>query len=531
MHTHLTRRIMEKHRESLKIAHRLSIKKAVIGLLIVLSVFAAFLYTQGCKQPGATNTITLDEPPANPFLADSPWPMSHRNAYCQASSPDAGPTEDMSKYKFDYLGGLLYPPITLAISGTYLDGSRVLWGSTPSMVVKVGVHGGEFYYIDKIDKEPINVTLSPTQYGLNAAYTLVDCEGTFFAPVFQKILAYGDEVPSDADSKIVVKRIFEIPRDQLRSEDEFIVGLSITYDGMLAFATNEGTIGVVSRSFDSAYFLHLGEDEEVSNSIACDEGGGIYVVTSERMYRVQWTGNRLTTDESDGGWLADYETGEEISGIRLGKGSGSTPTLMGTGEQDKFVVITDGQELMHIVLFWRDKIPSDWMQIPGTKDRRIAAQVPVTFGNPEATESSSEQSPCVRGYGALVVNNQLNTTSENPIVNIIRSQDPSVAPYGAEKFEWDPRARELRSAWVNKEVSLPSGIPAMSAATNLVYDIGQRAGNWTWEALDWNTGKSIVSYEIGKDPWYNSCWAATEIGLNGGLYSGVITGMMCLHPD
>jgi len=131
----------------------------------------------------------------------------------------------------------------------------------------------------------------------------------------------------------------------------------------------------------------------------------------------------------------------------------------------------------------------------------------------------------------LVVNNQLNTTSEDPIINIVMSQYPDVAPYGAEKFEWDPRARELRSVWVNKKVSLPSGIPAMSAATNLVYDIGQRAGNWTWEALDWNTGKSVFSYEIGKDPWYNSCWAATEIGLNGGLYSGAITGMMCLHPD
>jgi hypothetical protein len=113
----------------------------------------------------------------------------------------------------------------------------------------------------------------------------------------------------------------------------------------------------------------------------------IYVVTSRKMYRVQWTGTELSTDEAKGGWIADYETGGDQSGIRLGNGSGTTPTLMGTGSQDRFVAITDGSELMNIVLFWRDEIPVDWHQIPGTKDRRIAAQVPVRFGDPEAKHS------------------------------------------------------------------------------------------------------------------------------------------------
>lgn len=522
----------EKWGETVSIGPGFSINKAIMAVLIVLIALGALLYTQGCKQPGAIDTITLDEPPVNPFVADSPWPMSHANPYCQASSLYPGPTKDTSEYKFDYLGELMYyPPITVAISGAYPDGNHVLWGNTPAMVFKAGLDGGRLSYIEKIEKEPLNVTLSLIECGLSNAYTLVDCEGTFFVPSIRKIFGYGDEVPGDPYSKIVTKRVFEIPEDQLRSEDEFIAGLNIAYDGMLVFITNKATVGVVSRSFDSAHFLHLGEDEETSNSIACDEDDGIYVVTSKHMYRVQWTGDRLTTNESEGGWIANYETGGEVGGIRLGMGSGSTPTLMGTGEQDKLVVITDGQDLMHIVLFWRDKIPPDWVQIPGTKDRRIAAQIPVPFGNPEATESSSEQSVCVRGYGALVVNNQLNTTSEDPIINIVMSQYPDVAPYGAEKFEWNPQTQELRSVWVNEEVSLPNGIPAMSAATNLIYDIGQRSGNWTWEALDWDTGKSVFSYEIGSNLEYNSCWAATEIGLDGRLYSGSVTGMMCLHPD
>ena len=502
--------------------------RAIIGLLLILGLFFSL---PGCarevKTPLPTATDMVNEPPVNPFLADSPWPMSHRNPYCQASSPYPGPTGDMSGYRVNYLGGL-FLSITLAISGKYSDGSRVLWGSTPRAVFKAGIREGKFYYIDKIDTAATNITLPLAQAGLNAAYTLVDCNGTFFAPRMHTIVAYGDEVPGDASSKIVVQRVFEIPAEYLRGDDDVVVGLNILYDGMLAFATSKGTVGVVSRSFDSAHFLQFGEEEEMSNSIACDEEGGIYVVTCERLYRVQWTGDKLTTDESEGGWVANYETG--TYGMRLSKGSGTTPTLMGTGEQDRFVVITDGQELMHVVLFWRDEIPSDWVQIPGIKDRRIAAQVPVTFGDPGATASMSEQSPCVRGYGIGLANNLLNTTSEDIVEGTILSQDPAIAPYGAEKFEWDPGARELRSVWVNKEVSLPNGIPAMSSATNLFYDVGQRGGNWTWEALDWDTGELVFYYEIGAEPYYNSAWAATEVGLDGSLYSGCLSGMMGLFP-
>lgn len=38
-----------------------------------------------------------DEPPANLFLADSPWAMTHRNPYCQGSSPFPGPTAPLHR--------------------------------------------------------------------------------------------------------------------------------------------------------------------------------------------------------------------------------------------------------------------------------------------------------------------------------------------------------------------------------------------------------------------------------------------------
>ena len=98
--------------------------------------------------------------------------------------------------------------------------------------------------------------------------------------------------------------------------------------------------------------------EQISNSIAADEDGGIYIRSPRRRcYRVDFNARskRLTRR-----WRTPYNAGSATSEIRLGAGSGSTPTVMGTGHQDKFVVITDGQDVMHQDLFWRDEVPKDF---------------------------------------------------------------------------------------------------------------------------------------------------------------------------
>ncbi len=472
-------------------------------------------------------TVAADEnePPINPFLADSPWAMSHRNPYCQASSPYPGPDAPVNIFNSDS-DYLLGQPgmITIAISAPYPDGNRALWTSAPTKVVKIDPNGNNWEYVDKFDKSTITLdslgTLS-TEDGLTGAYTLLDRDNIFYVPEYSKITAYGDAVDGDVYSSIELKREYEIPDEYLRDPSEKIVGLTMTYDGFIVFVTDRGLLCAISRDFEDAHYFSFEEGEEISNSIACDEDGGIYVVTSKKIYRVQWSGSSLSTDEADGGWSADYETGEAGTGLRLGDGSGSTPTLMGTGSQDKFVVVTDGLDLMNIVLLWRDQIPSDWEQIYGTKDRRIAAQVPVTFGDPDAVDSLSEQSVCVRGYGAFVVNNQLKTSLSNGFMDLFASGISLNAPYGAEKFEWDPVSRTLNTVWVNTCVSWPNGIPAMSAETNLVYDVGQKLfGGWAFEALDWDTGEMVFSFRYGTGILFNSAYSGVVIDMDSSLYIG-----------
>lgn len=468
-----------------------------------------------------------DEPPKNLFLADSPWPISHRNTYAQASSPLPGPTLNTQMVTKDYKP-LLPGLITLAISGKYSDGKHVIWGNTISTVFKAEDTGNGFNILATYQKPDVSIAgLFSIDNAVSGAYTLVDKDNIFYVPKGYKLYSFTDAINDKRTAPIILKNTFEIPIN-FRKTDERIVGLTLTYDGKIVFATNNGLIGLMDRDFNNLLTFQLPANENISNSIACDENGGIYVVSSKRMYRIQWTKSALTIEENKGGWVAAYEYGSSASGIRLGDGSGSTPTLMGVGLQDKFVVITDGQDLMHVVLFWRDKIPDNWQQITGTKSRRIAAQYPVKFGNNNATKSLSEQSVCIRGNGILVVNNLLKLNSGNRLLDLLLSGIPFNAPYGAEKFEWNSTKQKLESVWVNNSVSFPNGIPCMSAQTNTIYNIGQKNGQWTFDGLDWNTGVLKFQYTLGNQLNFNSAYAPTEIGLNGSIYSGTLLGVVGL---
>lgn len=479
------------------------------------------------------------EPPHNPFLADSAWPMSHRNPYVQASSPLPGPTSRESlAYPRYTAGGFIN--ITQAMSAPYEDGTIVAWGSSMNNVYKNTVSASKMTRIDLL-KKPEAVNLANATTG---AYTVLDKDNHFFVPGSGKLYAYTDAVTGDAHSRIKLARTFTLPAETLRAapKNDPIVGLNMTWDGYLALATKRGTVMVVKRDFSEFHYVQLGDGngEEVSNSIAVDENGGIYVVTSKAMYRLQWTGSTLTQDNADGAWRSAYETGADVQVAgRLGAGSGSTPTLMGVGDQDKFVVITDGQQVTNLVLFWRDEIPADWQPIAPGKDRRIAAEVPVNYGYPAIARSMSEQSVLVSGYGAVVVNNDYGVTQQSPnpvLANLLNgfvvmfSNSPKYAPYGVEKFEWNPATRTLDVAWINNQVSCPNGIPTMSRASNMFYCIGQRKGVWNVEGIDWSTGMSAFYRPMSALPVHNSFYASTQIGPWGDIWTGTTTGVVQIAP-
>jgi hypothetical protein len=266
----------------------------------------------------------------------------------------------------------------------------------------------------------------------------------------------------------------------------------------------------------------------VRNGFAIDRAGGIYIASQAHMHKLVWTGTGLSSDEADGAWTAPYLND-------WGHGTGATPSLMGFGSEDRFVVITDGQPLMQVVLFWRDAIPKDWQTLPGAPDRRIAGMAPADMGSPEIGEIQSEQSVVVAGYGALVVNNNARNVPwyipqrARMLFSSFLGNQPDYQPYGVQKFHWDPRTRSFSQSWVNTAVSSPNSVPLVSYASNRVYLVGARDRQWTLEALDWSTGAEVFHYLIGGQR-YNSLFAGTLMDEEGRIHYGTVWGRVRLNP-
>jgi hypothetical protein len=527
-----------------------------------------------CATPLAPN-----EPLCSTTFGDTVWTGSHRASYAQGSSPFPGPT-DSTTTKSEHLV-LQGPgiPVIASFSAPYEDGGRAVWSTVlgaESAIVKVDHE--TFEIIDWYVPAEREENPPAFELGLSGAYTAIDAQNRFIAGRTDFVSFFGDSVEGDRLSPIELKKRIAMPAEVFCNEDDVIAGMSLTYDGHLAFATELGNLFVIPSDADPDNLGDVpivsanencatageAELEIVSNSIAVDENGGIYLLTSAAMYRFNWDGSTLTK-----AWRAAYESAEEVpSPIRLGSGSGSTPSLMGAkADDDRFVVITDGQALMNLVLFWRDEVPEDWEPIAPGKDPRIACEIPVDFGT-GATEAISEQSVAVRGYSAVVVNDLLTNPTINPpsmsplaaaaqnLVSALEGGIPEKAPFGLERIDWDPGTRTCSTVWANSDISVPNGIPSISEASGLVYGAGQRDGQWGLEGLDFATGESRVWVVAGPgtcpqenaglvallpgvadvlaqvpDSCENSVYAATTIGPDGMVYQGTLNGMTRYVPE
>ena len=254
-----------------------------------------------------------NEPPRNEFLANSPWPMSHRNPYNQASSPYAGPTGSEQAAP-ELLSGSPVP-VTLAISASYSNGRRVLWGTTLKDVFKVDASADKLAYIDRIDRH------QSRDEAISGAYSVLDCDGNYFVPRGFDIECYRDLNPHEFSSPIERSGCLTIPQEWQGPEDA-IVGINLTFDGWIAFVTRRGVVGCISRDLQEARYLRLPASDptttEISNSIAVDETGGIFVVTNHAVHRVAWGSDANLTSS----WSVPYQSSGERAHRPVGNGLG-----------------------------------------------------------------------------------------------------------------------------------------------------------------------------------------------------------------
>lgn len=487
------------------------------------------------------------EPPCNPHLAESVWSANHRTSFTQGSSPYPGPVGPAEAIDVHH-AGMTAAPIVLQVSTAYPDGSRVVWGSTVGFTGQVfkldaATHRIIDEYYPAFDGAEGLAAASPS-----GAYNVLDRDNRLIVAREQGLRVFGDD--GDHLSPIELVHRFDLPEGELCRPDErdHLVGITMTYDGHVAFATRLGIVGVVPRQPAEMVPERLrtfslngetcrdgevaeAELEEVANTLAADDEGGIYVHSSHATWRIDWDGERLTE-----AWRTPYQDDRRPGG-RLGRGSNSSASVMGgPDDEHQLVAVYDNAEVFHLVLLWRDEIPADWDAIPG-EDRRVACKHPVTFGRDEVEATFSEQSVLVRGYGALLVNDRM---AADPLLSRVPNRFggytqifgglPGNAPRGMERIDWDPGTRTCASRWADASISIPNTIPTMSAETALVYAVGVRRGTWGLEALDWNTGERAFFVPSSPLLTSNSFWAATTIGPDGAIYSGTLGGVTRWRP-
>jgi hypothetical protein len=441
---------------------------------------------------------------------------------------------------------------------TYPDGTTVFWVPKVDRIWKLGLdenlrlvllaelllppgtyppHPGEFMqrFVAELDALPFasDEYRAKAAYwrdyqlaALHAYYALVAADGVLYVGGRDRIVAYADVEPGNPRSPIEQRGELVFDPAQMNGGTPVLIGLNATFDGTLVAASLDGTLVAVDRALTRASYQRL-PGERLWNSIAVDEQGGVYAVTDKRLHKLVWTGIGFSTRPEDGAWSEPYEVGANDAALRGGRGSGTTPTLLGTeSDADQFVLIADAANVNHLVLYWRDAIPDGWEQIDGTPSRRIAGKAPVDFGRSDLADSYSENSPVALGYGAAIANNRPRNGMALHLDNQLWINEPGVVPQGVQKFAWDPEARRFASVWVRPELSLPSSTPLIAARSRELLGVTVHDGVWSFEALDWDTGATRVVYPLGRSQRFNPIQLSAQLMSNGDPIFSVFGGVL-----
>jgi hypothetical protein len=126
-----------------------------------------------------------------------------------------------------------------------------------------------------------------------------------------------------------------------------VISVLPDWSGRYWFASTKGVMGTVDSASGAVRSLPLGED--ISNSFAVDDSGGVYVVTQKAMYRQDAGGDGMPAVT----WRVEYENSGIAKPGQAHAASGTTPTVM----EDGRVAIADNADPMNVVVYRRAREP------------------------------------------------------------------------------------------------------------------------------------------------------------------------------
>ncbi len=453
-----------------------------------------FIGNQAVPKPITAPTI-----PQNPFMAPNGKSNIHDDTYMSDTYTTGGPLgkgpsgqgpQVLSSYlagdcvsmSFDSTGRIvttctspdtirlfLINPVTLAPL-TYLDlPAKTTTGSE--------VIAGSYFYLDQRDRA--------------------------FIPTIERTIWVVAETEGSDHTRFDRKQIYDLK--DVVPENDTIASVLPDFEGRLWFVTKGGLVGTINPHNEKVTGTLRLEGEEIHNSFATDEAGGVFIASDHAMYRFDAgkDGKPSIT------WNESYDRGTRVKPGQFSQGTGTTPTLMGK----KFVTITDNADpYMHVLVYRRTK------EVTGS---RLVCSEPVFGENKGDTENS-----LIATDKSIIVENNYGYSGPEATM-----QGNATEP-GVTRIDLNPDG-SCDKTWTSSE-RVPNDVSKMSLANGLVYVYTKDPGPgttdaWYFTAIDFETGQTVYKRLTGTGLFYNSHYAGIHLGPDGTAYVGVLAGLVAIR--
>ncbi|MCW2751745.1 MAG: hypothetical protein JWR83_2855 [Aeromicrobium sp.] len=446
--------------------------------------------------PAKKQPIAHSKVPQNPWLSANGSNTMHNDAYASDAYDVSGP-----------LGRKL--TVTSASYGVRECATMAFDSHGRIVGLCGGLEGFSMMVIDPVTLKPISEVRTSARNLLTSANPFSDiCGGTYFfldghdtayPTTAQRTVL---KIKVDADGALVKQREWSLAA--YVPQGDCLIATMPDWKGRIWFFSQKGVVGTLNRTTGKVRVTHLPVGEQVTNSVSTDETGGMYVVSTHALYRLDAT----ATGAPKITWREKYDRGSREKPGNLSQGSGTTPTLVGK----RWIAINDNADpRTRVVVYDRRK---------GVTHRLHCAQS-VLAANAGTTENS-----LVAAGNSLIIEN--NYGYGGPTTTILgKTTTPGLA-----RVMVDPDGCHV--AWSNNSIA-PSSVAKASLGNGLLYaytkpmlasPLGNAVDPWYFTAIDIRTGKTVWSRLTGTGIQWNNHYAAIYLGPDGAAYIATLAGLI-----
>jgi len=468
---------------------------AIAGLPIP-SLPTDLLVPQFVGAPVTAQPIAHPPMPQSPWLSPDGTNTMHNDAYASDAYQVSGP-----------LGRNL--KVTSASYGIRECATAAFDSQGRIVGLCGGLEGFTMMVIDPVTLRPISEIRTSARNLLAGTNPFTDiCGGTYF-------FLDADDVAYPTTGQKTVLKIQVQPDGSLIKQHEWSVAAEIPaddcliatmpdWDGRIWFFTQQGYVGTLDRDTGAVKVARLPEGEQVTNSVSTDETGGMYVVSTHALYRLDAT----AAGQPEITWREAYDRGTRLKPGNLSQGSGTTPTLLGK----RWVAINDNADPQTQILVYDRR--------EGVSDRLHCA-VPVLAPDAGTTDNSL----VAAGRSFIIENNYGYKGPQSTILG--QTTTPGLARVMVD-------GDGCHVAWTNDSIA-PTSVAKASLGNGLLYAytkpklapvLGYLIDAWYFTAIDIRTGKTVWSRLTGTGIQWNNHYAAIYLGPDGTAYIATLAGLV-----